>query len=72
MTEEKFDQRKYMYEWSRKNMVMVSARFKKEFVEEFKKACKEQGLIQSQIIRNAMQEVIDHKYKNPQEKNEGK
>lgn len=57
-----FDQQKYMQEWSKKNMTFVTARYKNEFVQEFKEACKALGLTQSEVIRKAMQETID-KYK---------
>ncbi len=57
-----FDQQKYVQEWSKQNMTFVSARYKNEFVQEFKEACKALGITQSEVIRSAMQATID-KYK---------
>lgn len=59
-----FDQQKYVQEWSKQNMTFVSARYKNEFVQEFKEACKALGITQSEVIRSAMQATID-KYKGP-------
>ncbi|MEY8310306.1 hypothetical protein AAK899_12405 [Erysipelotrichaceae bacterium 51-3] len=58
-----FDQYAYMYEWSRENMASISVRFKKEFVQEFKEACKELGLKQSTVFRKAMEETIQKRQK---------
>ena len=55
---EKFDQAKYMQEWQKQNMKQVKATYKTEFVLEFKEACKKLGIKQSDVIRDAMQEVI--------------
>lgn len=38
-----FNQRKYIDQWKKENMKQVAASYKKEFVEEFKKACKDLG-----------------------------
>lgn len=57
--EEKFNQMKYQEEWKKKNMKRVSALFKNEFVDEFKEACAKLGIKQSDVIRKAMQDVID-------------
>ena len=54
-----FDQVKYMQEWAKENMATVNCRYKKEFVQEFKQACAALGIKQSDVIRKAMQEVID-------------
>ena len=54
-----FDQQKYVQEWSKQNMTFVSARYKNEFVQEFKEACKALGITQSEVIRSAMQATID-------------
>lgn len=54
-----FDQSQYMNEWSKENMLAVSARYKKEFVEEFREALKTLGFKQSDVIRNMMQEIIE-------------
>jgi len=49
----------YIMEWQKKNMKRVSVQYKKEFVEEFKKACDFFGVKQSQLIKEMMQETID-------------
>jgi len=49
----------YVSEWQKNNMRSVSTRYKKEFVEEFKKACDFLGTSQSQVVKNAMIETID-------------
>lgn len=54
-----FDQQAYMYEWAKENMATVNVRYKKEFVQEFKAACKALGLKQSEVIRKAMEETIE-------------
>ncbi len=59
MAEEKFDQMQYIAEWKKKKMRSVSAQYNAEFVTNFKDACKKLGLVQSQVFRKAMQEVID-------------
>ena len=45
-------------------MGSVAARYKKDFVDEFKQACKEIGISQSEVFRKAMQETIDRAQKN--------
>ena len=45
--------------WQKEHMKSVIARYKSEFVEEFKKACVKLGLKQSEVIREAMQKTID-------------
>ncbi|MGM9947845.1 hypothetical protein [Floccifex sp.] len=59
---EKFNQTKYINEWAKQNMATVIGKYKKEFVAEFKEACKTLGIKQSDVIRNAMIETI-HKAK---------
>ena len=54
-----FNQVKYMQEWSKENMLQLSFRYKKSFVEEFKKACDALSIKQSDVIRKAMQDTID-------------
>lgn len=54
----KFNQLEYIEEWKKKNMASVAARYKKEFVQEFKRACKELGISQSEVIKKAMEETI--------------
>jgi hypothetical protein len=56
---EKFDQQKYIQEWKKQNMKTITGTYKKEFVEEFKEACKKLGLTQSAVFRKAMEEVIE-------------
>ena len=57
--DEKFDQNEYIAGWKKKNMASVVGTYNKEFVKEFKEACKKLGLVQSQVIRKAMEEVIE-------------
>ena len=59
MDKQKFNQKQYTPEWDKKNMKLAGARFKKEFVDEFKEACSKLGIKQSDVFRKAMQEVID-------------
>lgn len=59
MEKKKFDQIAYINDWSKKNMSSVSARYKKEFVEEFKQACKKLNVKQSDVIREMMQNIIN-------------
>lgn len=54
-----FDQNKYMANWKKANMKSVQSSYKKEFVDEFKKACNTLGITQSDVIRQAMQDMID-------------
>lgn len=58
-----FDQNKYNSEWSKKNLTTISARYKPDFVKEFKQACKTLGVSQSEIIRTAMLETIEQAQK---------
>lgn len=53
-----FNQTDYLKEWTKKNMGTVIVKYKKEFVEEFKDACKKLGKSQSEVIRKAMEETI--------------
>ncbi|MDO4663948.1 MAG: hypothetical protein Q4A59_03600 [Erysipelotrichaceae bacterium] len=45
--------------WDKANMKSASVSHKAEFVEEFREALKTLGLKQSDIIRKAMQEIIN-------------
>lgn len=54
-----FNQNEYIKQWKKENMTCVRSSYKKEFVDEFKQALKKLNLVQSQVIKNAMQEVID-------------
>ncbi len=53
-----FDQVKYQNQWIKENMSEVRARYRNEFVTEFKEACKKLGVSQSEVIRAAMEETI--------------
>lgn len=54
-----FNQQEYIEEWKKKNMKQIKATYKNDFVDEFKAACKKLGITQSDVIRQAMQEIID-------------
>lgn len=66
MSEKKFDQTKYINKWAKENMKQVKASYKAEFVKEFKEALKllndgkpkEEQISQSDVIREAMLQVI--------------
>lgn len=45
--------------YDKKNMAFVNAKYKKEFVQEFKSACKSLGISQSEVFREAMIETIE-------------
>lgn len=45
--------------WIKERYITVSAKLPREFVTEFKEACKRAGTSQSEVFRKAMQEVID-------------
>lgn len=53
--------------YDKKNMAFVNAKYKKEFVQEFKEACKSLGITQSEVFREAMIETIE-KTKKPNSK----
>lgn len=53
--------------YDKKNMAFVNAKYKKEFVLEFKSACKSLGISQSEVFREAMIETIE-KAKKPNSK----
>ncbi len=53
-----FNQNEYIKEWKKKNMKMVRATFKNDFVNEFKEACKTLGISQADAIREAMENTI--------------
>lgn len=44
--------------WSKENMLFVRAKYKKEFVLEFREACDILGITQSDVFREAMKETI--------------
>lgn len=60
-----FDEEKYKQQWQKENMATVIAKYNKEFVNEFKEACKKLDVKQSAVIRKAMQETIDQANKKP-------
>lgn len=64
---EPFDQMDYIKKWGKENMATISGRYKKEFVQAFKDACKTLGIRQSDVYRKAMQAVIDKAEKSSQE-----
>ena len=45
--------------YDKANMISVSARYKKDFVEEFRNACKILGVKQSDVIRQTMEDTIN-------------
>ena len=53
--------------YDKKNMAFVNAKYKKEFVQEFKEACKSLGITQSEVFREAMIKTIE-KAKKPNSK----
>lgn len=54
-----FDQKVYLKEGVRENMANISGRYKKEFVQEFRDACRQLGIRQSDVYpRQTMQEII--------------
>jgi len=59
-------QSRYVYEWSRKNMKQINFCYKKEFVEEFNAACKQLGLVKSQIVKDLMKKTIKKAQKQAQ------
>lgn len=60
-----FDEEKYKQQWQKENMATVIAKYNKDFVNEFKEACKKLDIKQSAVIRKAMQEIIDRANKKP-------
>lgn len=64
---EKFNQKKYVEQWTKDNMLNVSAKFKSDFVLEFRESLKLLNMKQSDCFRNAMQEVIEKAKRLPQE-----
>lgn len=53
----------YLQKWKKENMTIVSARYKNDFVCEFKEACKTLGISQSDVIRQAMIQTIEQAQK---------
>ena len=50
--------------YAKSNIKKLSGSFPREFVDAFAQACRNQGIKQADIIRRAMQEVIDREEKN--------
>ena len=50
---------KYMNTWIKKNYMRVGGSYPKAFAQEFKDACKQLGLSQSEVFKKAMQETIE-------------
>ena len=44
--------------YNKEKMTIISARFKNDFAEEFKQACKALGVSQADVIRDAMNQTI--------------
>lgn len=44
--------------YDKDNMQLITAKYKKDFVQQFKSSCTKLGITQSQVIRNAMEEII--------------
>lgn len=53
-----FDQVKYQNQWIKENMSEVRARYRNDFVDKFKTACRKLGVSQSEVIKAAMEETI--------------
>lgn len=64
MKNQKFDQSEYTRQWDKEHMSHITGKYKKDFVDQFKQACKELGITQSEVFRKAMQETIDEAQKN--------
>lgn len=45
--------------YDKANMARVTGKYKKEFVHEFKEACKTLGITQSEVFREAMIKTIE-------------
>ena len=50
---------KYMNTWIKENYMRVGGSYPKAFAQECKDACKQLGVSQSEVLRNAMQETIN-------------
>ena len=58
-----FNQIDYQNSWIKENNATVKASFKKEFVQEFKEACKALNKSQSSVIKEAMEKTIEESKK---------
>lgn len=50
---------KYMNTWIKENYMRVGGSYPKAFAKEFKDACNQLGLSQSEVFKKAMQETIE-------------
>lgn len=50
---------KYMNTWIKENYMRVGGSYPKAFAQEFKDACKQLGLSQSEVFKKAMKETIE-------------
>lgn len=66
---DKQNQYSYMYEWQKEKMSAITVKYKKEFVSEFKEACKSLGISQSDVIRQAMIQTIEQAQKKSPKRN---
>lgn len=49
----------YNNNWGKENLGSVTGKYKKDFVAQFKEACKKLNITQSDVIREAMIETIN-------------
>lgn len=54
-----FNENEYKREWKKENMKVVKATFKNDFVIQFKNACKSLNITQAEVIRKAMEDIIE-------------
>lgn len=54
-----FNETMYKRAWQKEHMKTISAKFKNEFVDEFKEACAKLGISQADVIREAMKQTIE-------------
>lgn len=54
-----FDQMDYIHNWSKQNMKQISMSYKRDFVDLFKESCSKLGIKQSDVFRQAMQDIIE-------------
>lgn len=52
------DKYKAQRKYDKENTKMITVKYKKEFVNEFNDACKKLGLVKSQVIKKAMEDII--------------
>ena len=59
MEKQKYNKYDYNNTWGKENLGTVTAKFKKDFVTDFKEACAKMNIKQSDVIRKAMHQIID-------------